>query len=404
MTLLPGSATLKLRRSPYRAFIPVWLLALAALLAACTVGGGAALSGVSVTPGTITPGSSGIGKAPGVAQVGYTLGERTHVTVTLGGPVQAVLFSGEQGAGPHLLRFTGVVDASEPAGEATLTRRVVPPGDYTVTVEAGGESSTAPLRVEQAVGSVPTLQNVTVFPGTISPNGDAVDDVAEMTFRTNETATLSVDLYGSGGERIVVLAPDRTGPGEQNVVVTGRDSLDEPLPDGVYTATVSVQDPAGYRVEASRPITIEGGGNPDLEVLSVDITPRQLILGGEISVTIRVKNTGDVPLRTQGPDPGYTYTTNDSYSSIEGGALTDKAGLWRVGVDWDGNSGGGPSYRYPYRWGLGKTLMPGEEAVTGGKIQILKQERAMWFYAGVLQEGVRIVRDRLGRTRVGVDF
>jgi hypothetical protein len=165
-----------------------------------------------------------------------------------------------------------------------------------------------------------------------------------------------------------------------------------------------VQDPAGYRVEASRPITIEGGGDPDLEILSVDISPQQIILGGEISVTIRVKNTGDVPLRTQGPDPGYTYTTKDSYSSIEGGALDARAGLWRVGVDWDGNSGGGPAYRYPYRWGLGKTLMPGEEAVTGGKIRILKEERAMWFYAGVLREGVRIVRDRLGRTRVGVDF
>jgi hypothetical protein len=404
MTLLPGSAISSSRRSPFRALMMVWPLALAALLAACTVGGGAALPGVAVAPGAITPGSSGIGKAPGVAQVSYTLGERGPVTVTLGGPAQATLFAGEQGAGPHLLRFTGVVDASEPAGEAVLTRRVVPPGDYTVTVEAGGESRTAPLRVEQAQGSPPTLQNVTVFPGTISPNGDAVDDVTEITFRTNETATLSVDLYGIGGERIAVLAPGRTGPGEQNVVITGRDTLDKPLPDGLYTATVSVQDPAGYRVEASRPITIAGGGDPDLEVLSVDITPQQLILGGEISVTIRVKNTGDVPLRTQGPDPGYTYTTNDSYSSIEGGALTDKAGLWRVGVDWDGNSGGGPSYRYPYRWGLGKTLMPGEEVVTGGKIRILKEERAMWFYAGVLQEGVRIVRDRLGRTRVGVDF
>ena len=42
---------------------------------------------------------------------------------------------------------------------------------------------------------------------------------------------------------------------------------------------------------------------------------------------MRVKNTGDVPLRTQGPDPGYTYSTNDSYSSIEGGALTDKASV-----------------------------------------------------------------------------
>jgi hypothetical protein len=404
MTFAARMPKLKSKRSPFRIWTLVWPLALAALLAACSVGGGAALSNVGVSPGAITPGSSGIGKAPGVAQVKYTLGERGPVTVTLGGPVQAMLFAGEQGAGPHLVRFTGVVDISEPAGEATLTRRVVPPGDYTVSVEAGGAKQSAPLRVEQAQGAAPTLRNVTVFPDTISPNGDALSDVAEITFRTNETATLAVDLYGSGGDRIPVLAPSKTGPGEQNVVVTGRDTLDEALPDGVYTATVSVQDPAGYRVEASRPITIEGGGEPDLEVLSVDISPQQLILGGEISVTVRVKNTGDVPLRTQGPDPGYTYSTNESYSSIEGGTLTDKAGLWRVGVDWDGNSGGGPAYRYPYRWGFGKTLMPGEEVVTGGKIRILKQERAMWFYVGVLQEEVRIVRDRLGRTRVGVDF
>ena len=41
---------------------------------------------------------------------------------------------------------------------------------------------------------------------------------------------------------------------------------------------------------------------------------------------------------------------------------------------------------------------------TGGKITILKQERKMWFFAGVLQEGIRIVRDRLGITAVGVGF
>lgn len=48
--------------------------------------------------------------------------------------------------------------------------------------------------------------------------------------------------------------------------------------------------------------------------------------------------------------------------------------------------------------------MPGETITTGGKIIILKQERQMWFYAGALQEGIRIALDRLGRTRVNVDF
>ena len=39
-----------------------------------------------------------------------------------------------------------------------------------------------------------------------------------------------------------------------------------------------------------------------------------------------------------------------------------------------------------------------EQVTTGGKITVLKQEQKMWFYAGVLQEGIKIVLDRLGRT------
>jgi hypothetical protein len=156
-------------------------------------------------------------------------------------------------------------------------------------------------------------------------------------------------------------------------------------------------------VQAERPLLIEGGGEPDVEILRVEIAPQQITLGSAIAVSITVKNTGNVPLRTHGPDPGYTYTTNDSYSSIEGGKWVDRPGLWRVGVDWDGNAGGA-AYRYPFRWGFGKTLMPGETVVTGGNIVILKQESRMWFFAGLLQEGVRIVRDRLGPTLVNVSF
>jgi hypothetical protein len=183
----------------------------------------------------------------------------------------------------------------------------------------------------------------------------------------------------------------------------GEGQTSEALPNGTYTVTIRAQDRAGNRVEAQRTLTIEGGGRPEIQILKVEISPQQIIIGNSINVSVTVKNTGNVPLRTQGPDPSYTYTTNDTYASIEGNRWVDRAGLWRVGVDWDGNSGGGPS-RYPFRWGFGKTLMPGEEVTTGGKITILKQERRMWFYAGVLQEGVQIVLDRLGRTGVGVDF
>jgi hypothetical protein len=376
---------------------------LVTLLAACN-GSSAGVSNVTASTDSIVPGSTGIGKPAGVVEVHYTLGAAGPVTASLRGPINAVLFSRGQAAGDHLVRFDGVVDTQETSGDNQIVSKVVPAGDYKIVVEAGGTQGSANLNVAQSKQDPPTIQNALVHPDTISPNGDAVDDVAEATFRTNQTATLQVDLYDAAGNKTPVLAPVKKGPGEQSAVINGQDNLGKSLPDGVYTATIQATDSVGNRVQASRPITIEGGGQPDISILSVDFTPTQIMEGDEISVTIKVKNTGKVPLRTQGPDPGYTYTTNDTYASIENNQFTDKAGLWRVGVDWDGNSGGGGAYRYPFRWGFGHTLMPGEEAVTGGKIRILKQERTMWFYAGLLQEGVRIVLDRLGRTPISVSF
>jgi len=366
--------------------------------------GGASLSVGEPSVREIVPGSSGIGKPEGAIEVPYRLGKPGMVTASLAGPVKATLVQGEQKAGDHLIRFNGVIQTDEISGTSRVVRHVVPDGDYTITIATDEGSGSTSFKVSGSTSQSPTLSNVVLHPDVISPNSDAVDDVGEVTFRTNETTTVSVDLLAPDGTRTGMLAPTKRGPGEQNVVVNGQNVLGDVLPDGTYTVTVRAQDAAGNMVEAQRPLKIEGGGEPQIEISRVDISPQQTILGNSVNVSITVKNVGNVPLRTQGPDPGYTYTTNDSYSSIEGGKWTDKAGLWRVGVDWDGNSGGGPAYRYPFRWGFGKTLMPGESVTTGGKITILKPEREMWFYAGVLQEGIRIVLDRLGRTKVGVDF
>lgn len=384
------------------------------LLAACGSGAGAGLSNAAVSVPEFVPGSSGIGKPPGAVDVHYTLGaassvraELVAVSGTLPAGTDAVLLPGvAQGAGDHVLHFDGVVGTgtTQGTGEVRVVRRVVPPGSYSIHLSAGGATGQADFRVAGSTTEPPSMQNILLYPDTISPNSDAVDDVSQLTFRSSESATLSVDVVAKDGTRATVLAPILKGPGEQNVVVNGQDLLGNLLANGVYTVTLSAQDRQGNRVEADRKLTIQGSGRPDLQVLSVDISPQQIMLGGEVAVTVTVKNVGNVPLRTQGPDPGYTYTTNDSYSSIQGRQYVDKPGLWRVGVDWDGNSGGGPPYRYPYRWGFGHTLQPGEIAVTGGKIQVLKQESKMYFYAGVLQEGIQIFLDRLGRTAVSVSF
>src|SRR4051812_35210359 len=354
----------------------------------------------------MVPGSYGIGRPAGAIEIGYTLGSRADVSAKLQGPVSGMLLQEPQAPGAHVLRFNGVVSASETLPGYSVVRKVVPAGDYSIELSAGGASQSVSFKVDHGstlTSDPPSLANVVIRPDTISPNSDALDDVAQVTFRTEQTSTVSVDLTDHNGTRTPVFAPQEKGPGEQSVTVNGQDLLGQTLPDGTYTVTVQLQDRSGNRSVAQRPLKIQGGGEPAVEVLKVEFSPQQVTLGSTIEVSVTVKNVGNVPLRTQGPDRGYTYTTNDSYSSVEGGKYDAQAGLWRVGVDWDGNSGGA-AYRYPFRWGFGKTLMPGETVVTGGKIKLLKQERQMWFFAGVLQEGIRIVRDRLGITPIGVSF
>ncbi|MEA2574910.1 MAG: hypothetical protein QOH93_2208 [Chloroflexia bacterium] len=390
-----------------RAVVFLALLGATLLLAACG-GSGAGLSNVKVSAVEMVPGSVGIGRPPGVVEVRYTLGREADVRVELEGVAlgSSLLHAEHQRAGEHVVRFNGVISSTgvlTSVADYVVAREVVPPGDYSIKVTANDSSESVGFRVGGASAEPPSIAGMVLRPETISPNSDAVDDVAELTFRTSQSATLSVDLLASDGTRIPVQAPIKKGPGEQNVVVGGEDLLGDRLPDGNYTVILRVRDELGNVVLAQRPLKVEGSGEPAIAVLSVDISPEQLMLGDTLNVTITVKNVSNVPLRTQGPDPGYTYTTRDSYASIEGGKWDNKAGLWRVGVDWDGNAGGAP-YRYPFRWGFGKTLMPGEIAVTGGKIQVLKEERTMWFYAGVIQEGVRIALDKLGRTAVHVGF
>lgn len=390
-------------------FIPAALLAL--VLSACSpFGGGSLLSNVTASTDRIVPGSSGVGNPPGAIEVRYTLQEDAHVLARVDGlRAGTILQDSDLPAGEHVVRFTGVTTTTRPMDGYTIVRDLLPAGGYRVAITAqnahvpGGSHADVPFTLDSPTTSPPALSNLAIRPDTISPNSDAVDDVAELTFRTEQTATISVHLTDAKSKETLVFAPQQKGPGEQNIALNGQDLLGDTLPDGNYTATLRLEDRAGNRVEAQRALQVEGGGEPAIDVLKVEVSPQQIMLGNSIEVSMTVKNVGNVPLRSQGPDRGYTYTTNDSYSSIEGGKWVDRAGLWRVGVDWDGNSGGA-AYRYPFRWGFGKTLMPGETVTTGGKITILKQERKMWFFAGVLQEGIRIVRDRLGITAVEVGF
>ncbi len=382
---------------------------LAALLLAACGGTAAPLGGVTATPAVVRPDGHGVTDP---IQLGYTLGRPATVTLQVqppsGAPV-TIRAAEHQAAGAHFVLFNGVVPTgATPGPDVTQVAAVLPDGTYHFTVAAtpdGGSptQATGTFAVQGAQTQPPGLENLQVYPATISPNSDAVADVAQISYRLTETSTTSVTLTGANGPPITVRAPARTAAGEERVDFNGQDLLGNPVADGTYTVTVRVEDPAGNAVAAQRPLQVVDAGAPSIAVRKVQITPPAIMLGGTIHVQIVVQNTGKVPLRTQGPDSGFTYTTNELYASIANGQYVDKAGLWRVGVDWQGNAGGAP-YRYPFRWGFGQTLAPGATATITGGITILKQERTMWFYAGVLQEGVTIAADQLGLTPIQVSW
>ncbi|MDQ2809196.1 MAG: hypothetical protein M3Z04_20170, partial [Chloroflexota bacterium] len=374
-------------------------------------GSSALLSEVSAGPdaGVVRP----TGRVPTEpVELHYTLGRPATVAVRVepaaGGPAITLRTGEALGAGPHFLLFSGVVPTDAVPGAAAATvARVLPDGAYrfVVTAAAGSDQQEASglFRIEGAQTTPPALANLQVYPASISPNSDAIDDVAAITYRLPQTGTTSVTLQGATGGPITVLAPSRVPAGEQRVVFNGADLLGKPVPAGVYTITVRVEDRAGNAVAARRPLTVTDTGTPNIALLSVKMDPPALMLGGKLHVRMEVQNSGTVPLRTQGPDSGYTYSTADSYSSIAGGRYDQQAGLWRVGLDWEGNAGGAP-YRYPFRWGFGHTLAPGEIVTIDGYVTIQKREQTMWFFAGALQEGVRIALDGLGRTPVAVSW
>lgn len=321
---------------------------------------------------------------------------------------------------PYTMHFDGTAPS---AGTPDVLQRALPSGEYTYTIQAQADSgqqaeSQGRLTITGTDTAPPSVENLTVSPPTISPNADGIDDQAEISYQLPITATVDLSIARpDGGNTIPIITGEQQEPIPHTALWNGKTSDGAILPNGVYTYTLRVQDTLGNIVQRSGPITIVDSGQPEATITYSNIAPARIELGDTITITLRVKNTGDVPIRTYGPASGYTYTTNDVFSSIEQGKYVQKSGgFWRVGVDWDGNTSAGPR-RYPYRWAISPRtpdkwqvpyqedlLMPGEEAEVIGRIQVDQPENKMGFYVGLTWDGVGFRQDRVGRQIVEVGF
>jgi hypothetical protein len=386
------------------------------LLALTGCGQTTTLSNVGVSAPEISPNGDGKNDA---LTIFYTIGQRSRVKVYLQDDrgKQYKLRDNELRVPtdqPYTLNFAGTVQGDAPP----FVQRVLPNGNYTCVVEATPEAGgppvrqTRPIAVRDAAVQPPLVQGVKVLPETISPNDDAINDVATFAYRLPITSTVSINISNGRDLNIPFITDLEEGPYEQSHIWDGKRPDGGVLPSGVYTYTVRAADRIGNIVQQSGQLHIESPGRAEARITYVNIAPTAVALSNTITVTVKVKNTGDVRIRTQGPAPGYHYQTNVGYSAIENQRWAEKGGgYWRMGLDWGGGQG------YPFRWaitsrppeqwaepGVWDWFNPGEEVTLTGTVQIQRREDKMYFYAGLIHEGVGYPEHRKGMTLVKVGF
>jgi hypothetical protein len=306
-------------------------------------------------------------------------------------------------AGDYLLEFDGSVP-----GPGRSERRVLPDGTYQLVIDATSgprrEQAVVPVTIQDADTSLPETSDLSVLPDHISPNFDAVEDVTHITYQLAKTASVQpfLDRVVADGtrQRVWMGEPVDRDPGAQDLVWDGL-ANGEPVANGAYELGIRARDTAGNIVERAQPLTVEDAGAPEASITTARIGPRQVIRGGQVCLDAVVRNTGQTVLRTEGPEPGYVYDSLDTYSSIENHRFTEQAGFWRVGLSWAGSPDTNGA-TYPYRWGFGHDVRPGEEVLVHGCVAVNQPQDKLVFFAGLVQENMAIHNAGAGLVRVDV--
>lgn len=384
-------------RSRFLGFLGLLALTVASLLA-CS--GGSLLVAAAASPERITPNGDRVDDA---AVIAYSLARPAQVSIHLlgaGGERYPVREDQRRPAGAYETAFDGTV-----ALEGATGRQVLPAGDYRFVVEAVDdagrrEEREGRLQVADPDHALPAVEGVVADPPAISPYDPDMRSETSIAYRVAKQATVTMFVVEPDGRRTRITEPVRREPGEYSETWNGLIRNRVPA-EGTYTVAVQAKDAAGNTVEQQTSIAISGTEEPDATIVRVTFAPHQVIKGDVVKVAITVRNTGNVTLRSHGPDPDYTYTTLDTFASVEGGRYVDRAHYWRVGVDWEGGLGA-EGARYPYRWGLGKDLAPGEEVTVEGYIRIMEDVSSMRLYAGLIHEKLKYRVDRVGQQLIEV--
>jgi hypothetical protein len=411
----------------------VWLLLTGALasiliLATACAGGRPLVYDVEVQPSTISPNADGV---EDVARISYKISRHSELNIFFvdeEGQQHFFRQGNSRSPGEYEVLFGGAIDG-----------QVLPDGEYTWVVEVVDATSQEKERVEGQLTVAgadslgPPIEDFTVFPDVFTPNQDGINDRISISYRLLEGAEVEVYLRDAeGNHHPVGLPKTRWDEDEFDLEESasrvelepglweydydgGIDKGASPPADGDYTVVVEAADRAGNKVTKEAPLTIEDGGLPLAEIKTVEFWPEVLPLGGTLHITVTVENVGGVAIRTKGPASGTTYTSRENFNTL---GFYEEPGIFRVGVDYEGNSDG---RSYTYRWQLGRDedleeriingqrqlyLLPGQRVTVIGHITIIDEPPKInpYYWAGLVHEQVRIVNDRQHPTEINIGF
>jgi hypothetical protein len=271
-----------------------------------------------VDPSAITPNADG---AADVARIAYTIGAASHLTVTLDGPAGSFVLRQDAPRAPDAYEalFGGVVD-----------EHMIPDGDYTVrfvaTPDDGGATVVAekPLSLREGDVTPPQLSGFAVEPADLTPNQDGIGDEVTIAYQLDAPADVRVYLATLDGTYVADLLEEETsatmagdpGPHEYRYDA-GVEADAKPPPNGDYLVVAEARDAVGNVTREERPLSIRDGGQPRESFFGdIQWSATTVPLGSTLTFTTTVRNDGDTPIRTRGPEPGFVYDNRASFNAV----------------------------------------------------------------------------------------
>ncbi len=129
------------------------------------------------------------------------------------------------------------------------------------------------------------------------------------------------------------------------------------------------------------------------QITGVSISPTRVKAGETIKIEATVKNISTSTIKSQGPEPGYTYVQGQTFHSQN---FASRDGSLRVGLNFAGQT----AVPFPYRWGLGSDLPPGATVKVEGLVKVTSDFEATNYWVGLIQEPAQVVQDNIGITKI----